>query len=159
LGNTQRGFLAEFIVANALGIAKDGIANEWAPYDLEVDGIRVEVKSAAYVQSWTQKGYSKISFGIAPRRAWDPETNQLASVSKRHSDVYVFCVLKNKDQAIINPLNLDQWEFYVLVTRVLDENVTDQKTITLGSLQKLGPKMVDYGMIKDAVVGLVGDER
>ena len=65
VSNTNRGILAEFIVANDLGIA-DGLENEWAPYDLLYKGIKIEVKSGAYIQSWEQQEFSKISFGIAP---------------------------------------------------------------------------------------------
>ena len=48
LTNTTRGVLAEYIVATALGIV-DTKRVEWDKHDLEVDGIGVEVKSAAYV--------------------------------------------------------------------------------------------------------------
>lgn len=51
ISNATRGILAEYIIAQALGVAK-GIRKEWAPYDLLTpEGIRVEVKSAAYIQS------------------------------------------------------------------------------------------------------------
>ena len=62
VSNTTRGVLAEYIVAKALGIeeeARDG----WAAYDFKTkSGIKVEVKSAAYVQSWAQRHLSAISF-------------------------------------------------------------------------------------------------
>ena len=151
LGNTARGCLAEFIVATALGIA-DSVRNEWAPYDLEsADGIKVEVKSSAYIQSWYQEKHSTITFGIHPAQAWDPETNLLNEESVRHADVYVFCLLAHKDQATINPLNLDQWRFYVLSRRVLDEKLGNQKTIRLNSLLKLKPRETEYDGIRAAV--------
>ena len=54
VGNTARGVLAEYIVARALKIPTgEEIRDGWAPFDLETpDGIKIEVKSAAYVQSW-----------------------------------------------------------------------------------------------------------
>jgi hypothetical protein len=55
LGNTERGRLAEYIVAMALDVA-DGVRSGWEAYDLETSsGIRVEVKASAYVQTWGQK--------------------------------------------------------------------------------------------------------
>jgi len=52
LSNALRGVLTEFIVAMALGISIDKPREEWAAYDLVTnDGIKVEVKSAVYVQS------------------------------------------------------------------------------------------------------------
>ena len=50
--NALRGALAEYIVACDLGIA-DGTRPGWNAYDLITpEGIKVEVKSAAYLQSW-----------------------------------------------------------------------------------------------------------
>ena len=64
--NATRGLLAEFIVAKALG-SRQEVRAEWDSYDvLSQDGIKVEVKSAAYIQSWHQRALSRISFGIQP---------------------------------------------------------------------------------------------
>ncbi|SRR6266496_3134396 len=55
LGNTERGRLAEYIVATAVGVA-GGVRSGWEPYDVEtLLGTRVEVKASAYVQTWGQK--------------------------------------------------------------------------------------------------------
>ena len=68
------------------------------------DGIKIEVKSAAYVQSWKQKRLSRLVFGIAPTLAWDPLTDEFDKEKRSNSDVYVFCVLAHKDQETIDPL-------------------------------------------------------
>lgn len=151
LGNTARGCLAEYIVATALGIA-DKIRDEWAPYDLKsAEGIKVEVKSAAYIQSWTQEDLSVITFGIHKAHAWDPSTNKLSEELKRQSDVYVFCLLAHKDKDTVDPLNLDQWRFFVLPRKVLDEKLGNQKTLGLNSLLSLEPIETAYDGIKVAV--------
>jgi hypothetical protein len=52
VSNATRGILAEYIVARALGLAKNGVRDEWAAYDLcTPEGIKIEVKSAAYLQN------------------------------------------------------------------------------------------------------------
>jgi len=52
----QRGVLVEFIVASAIGVDLNSVREEWGAYDLTIqDGIRVEVKSAAFIQSWEQR--------------------------------------------------------------------------------------------------------
>ncbi len=52
--NTTRGVLAEFLVAKAVG-ATQPVREAWDNYDvLAPDGTRIEVKSSAYLQSWTQ---------------------------------------------------------------------------------------------------------
>ena len=64
VGNTERGRLAKFIVAMTLGIT-EGTSVSWDKYDLlSKEGIRVEVKSLAYLQSWGQQNLYKIIFGI-----------------------------------------------------------------------------------------------
>lgn len=65
LSNATRGRFAEFIVASATNIDTTQVRDEWAAYDLvTAEAIKIEVKSAAYIQSWFQKSLSKISFII-----------------------------------------------------------------------------------------------
>ena len=132
VGNTHRGLLAQFIVAKALGDRREAV-DTWEPYDVvAADGTKVEVKSAAYVQSWSQRKYSRISFGIARSRAWNPRTGDWeGSDAIRHADVYVFSLLTEKDKTKVDPLDLQQWEFYVLSTAVLDSELSKAKTISL----------------------------
>jgi hypothetical protein len=95
------------------------------------------VKSAAYIQSWFQKKNSTITFRVPKTRAWDPLTNQQSADVRRQADVYVFALLAHTIKETINPLDLDQWEFYVLPTRKLDERKRSQHSITLNSLNRL----------------------
>lgn len=155
VSNATRGRLAEYIVACALGLAEDGVRDEWAAYDLEThSGIKIEVKSAAYIQSWNQKKLSSIVFSTPKTRAWDPETNNQSKESKRQADVYVFALLAHKDKATIDPLNLDQWDFYVLPTPVLDARKRSQHSITLKSLVKLCSKAIKYDRLNDVIKDL-----
>src|SRR5579872_3776587 len=65
LSNATRGRLAEFIVATATNMDITEVRDEWSPYDLITpEGVKLEIKSAAYLQSWFQKKFSIISFGI-----------------------------------------------------------------------------------------------
>ena len=119
-------------VASALGLTKEP-REEWGAFDLEVpDCGTVEVKSAAYIQSWEQKEYSRISFDIAERKsAWNPKTGKWKELDppERIADVYVFCLLKHKCQKTIDPLNVEQWEFYVVHRSQLDCNLVDLKLV------------------------------
>ena len=105
------------------------------------------MKSAAYVQSWKQTRYSTISFDISPKRILLPENNY-TNEKFRPADVYIFCLLHHKDQATINPMNLDQWTFYVVPTKVLEERFPDQKTLSLSSLTRLGIEKVEFNVLK-----------
>lgn len=143
LSNALRGVLAEFIIAKAICINTACVRTEWDACDLRTqDGRRIEVKSAAYLQSWDQKKLSTIQFDIAPKYGWDAQTNQTSTDLCRHADVYVFCLLAHQDKATVDPLNLDQWTFYVLPASILNERCGKQKKISLGALVKCGPKAI-----------------
>ncbi|MFE0424321.1 hypothetical protein [Streptomyces sp. NPDC058953] len=153
VGNTMRGVLAEYIVGTALG-SLDGTRLEWDTVDVRTpEGCRVEVKSAAYLQSWAQKTLSKISFSIAPATGWDASTGTMSSKILRRSDVYVFSLLHHQDKQTLDPLDLTQWTFYVLPTRVLDERCPTQKTISLPGLQRLEPVRTGFSGLAEAVAG------
>ena len=121
-------------------------------YDLlSPDGIRVEVKSSAYIQSWESEHPARISFRIAPAKSLDSSGNYSAdSQYCRHSDVYVFCVwtAMSREQ---NILDLSLWDFYVIATKILDQKVPNQKTITFQSLLSLQPRKVDYFGLYEAI--------
>ncbi len=152
LSNATRGRFAEFIVGTVVGLSPENLRDEWDAYDLVTDaGIKIEVKSAAYIQSWSQKKYSNISFSIKPARAWDEETNLQRGEPKRHADLYVFCHLKHKDQNTIDPLKMEQWDFYVLPTYILDNYKINQSSITLNSLRKM-TNPIKYSELKEGIV-------
>ena len=150
LSNTNRGVLAEYIVAKALGI-RDTKRVEWDQYDLEIDGVKVEVKSAAYVQTWKQPQLSKIAFGIRPAKGWDARTNTYAASLGRSADVYVFCLLNGTDRQHVDPLDVEQWTFYVLPTSVLNRKVPVQSMIRLRPLIALDPHQCTYDELKAAI--------
>ena len=112
-------------------------------YDLNYKGLRIEIKSWAYIQSWEQRKFSNIIFWIKPTQAekWGDK--------KRQSDLYIFCLLKHKQAWSIDPLKLEQRTFYTLPTSILDEKVEGQKTITLQSLLKLMPKENSFVDLKE----------
>jgi hypothetical protein len=150
LNNTDRGALAEFIVATSIGL-EDRITDSWHEFDLATDDgkIKIEVKSASYIQAWRQTNLSTIRFSIRKTRRLFPETNTYSDL-KRHSDLYVFCLLKHKDRETINPLKLEQWEFYVVKTAVLDEKYKNQISVSLSDLQKL-TNPVPYHNLKSEI--------
>ena len=153
VSNATRGVLAEYIVAQALGIENKRVRDEWAAYDLETeDGIKIEVKSAAFIQSWYQKRLSTITFRTPKTRSWDADTNILSKESKRQSDLYVFALLSHKTKSTINPLDVSQWEFFVVPTVILDSRKRSQHSITLPSLKRICGEPVRYSELKNAII-------
>lgn len=144
IGNAERGALAEFIVACALGI-QDSERISWDKYDLLTkEGISVEVKTSGYLQTWEQNKLSKLVFGISPTYGWDSKTNKYDETKKRQSDIYVFCVHKHTDQSTLNPLLISQWDFYLMSTKMMNEKFKNQKTVTLSALIKAGVESCQY---------------
>lgn len=151
LANTTRGRFAEFVVATATNIDTSILREEWALYDLETpDGIKLEVKSAAYIQTWFQRALSKISFGTRATLCWDSLSNTYTSEKKHHADVYVFCLLHPHNKSTVDPLNMNHWEFYVMATKELNDYTRSQHSITLNSLQRL-TTAVSYEGLYEAI--------
>lgn len=164
LDNAGRGVLAEFLVAHALERTNEP-RREWGAFDVRTEsGIKVEVKSAAYAQSWPQESPSKITFDIGPRKqVWDPETNEWESLPQpeRTADVYVFCLLGQPNDPDPDPLDLDQWNFLVLDRATLDRERRLQQEIALNPLESLvrrttGRSTTPYGKFAEVIHMLGG---
>lgn len=156
LNNTLRGVMAEFLVKKSFSFFTPlkKMRTDWTPYDLiSPSGRRIEVKSAAYLQSWTEDYYSHIIFDISPKKSWNPQTGY-SPEKIRHSDLYVFCLYtaKSREQSI---MNLDLWEFYVLPTSILDQCKPNQKSIGLNSLLALKPEKVNFQNLGNVIENLV----
>jgi hypothetical protein len=152
LSNTIRGGFAEFIVATATNIDLTVLRDEWSAFDLKTpEGIKLEIKSSAYIQSWFQMALSKISFSTKPAFYWDPFTAKFGVIKQRHADVYVFCLLHHDSKLTIDPLNLNQWAFYILATEELNNYKRSQHSITLKSLQGL-TSAIPYDKLKSAII-------
>src|ERR1700751_234109 len=91
--NIVRGVLAEFLVAYAVGDPSP-LRAAWDDWDVTTPtGIKVEVKSSAYLQSWRQRRLSSIVFSGLTGRAWSDEApGRMAAERTLRADVYVFAV-------------------------------------------------------------------
>ena len=110
--NNTRGLFAEFLVSQAVKSQQPRV--EWASHDVETqDGLRIEVKTSAYLQAWEQRSLSPIRFGGLRARTWSPGAGYRETKSY-NADVYVFAVQTARDHAAYDPLDTSQWDFYVL---------------------------------------------
>ena len=151
LGNTERGNLAEFLIAKALGIDTH-VRNDWEDFDLvTTDGFKIEVKSSAYVQSWPQKRFYSPRFSIKKTLpTWDYKS----TTKERRADLYVFCLLAHQDKQTINPMDLTQWEFCVLRTDVIEQEFGEAKSISLNNLRKKS-KRYRFDELNREIQGLI----
>lgn len=111
--NATRGMLAQFLVARAVDDTRP-MDDGWGNFDvLSSAGIRIEVKSSAYLPSWPQRRPSKITFSGLTGLSWDAATSDYSAVREVRADVYVFAVQTCMDHTAYDPLHLASWDFYV----------------------------------------------
>ena len=125
LENRTRGAFAEWLVHRALNINSE-FREEWAPVDAVYKGINIEIKSAAYEQSWPQERPSSIVF----------------SMRQKVSDLYVFCLMRGH-----TPEDLDHWDFWVAPTRALP----NQDSISLNPLKERFGDPVSFAELKPLI--------
>ena len=135
--NTTRGVLAEFLVATALG-AHDRPREDWENYDLEtsVNGrpITIEVKSSAERQSWEGEPRSFHKFDIGKTE----DSYGKRPGKRRWSDVFVFCILKNRDATNqAEALDTGNWVFLILPADTLDRERPTRRVFVKGRFMNL----------------------
>jgi hypothetical protein len=151
LSNRNRAVFAEFLVGRALDCLQRPRI-EWDAVDLRYKGSRIEVKSAAAVQSWAQRRPSRVTFGIAGTKAWDAATGATSPDAHRNADLYVFCHFTelSPEKAGESLLDTRAWEFYVLPTSELERNFPNAKSLSLSVLRRL-VRPVSFSSLRDQV--------
>ena len=103
----------------------------------------------------TAEEISTIQFNFEKATPLDDENGGYRGEPRRAAQVYVFALLKERDKSKVNPLNLDQWEFFVVPTVTLNVRKRSQQTITLHSLEtekdELKVQQVSFSELEAAV--------
>lgn len=151
------GEIAEFLVSRALGVIESQNSEYWTLWDTSYRGKRIEVKATAYYHLWNTDG--KVSkqrtFGITKANgSYDPD-NSGNSDFCRQNDIYVFCLNTGDSKETSNPLDLNNWEFYIVPTAVINEHCHDNKTISLGRVKSLGFSAKRYDEIKSEIDNII----
>jgi len=150
--NNTRGYLAEFLVAKAVGAP--GLRIEWDAYDvLSPEGIRIEVKTAGYMQSWRQQAPSRINFIVKKAHTWSPEAGESLDKSL-NADVYVFALQSAGDHDSYDMLDLSQWSFFVASRAVLEASGVE--TFSLRKLESLGVAQVGFAELATTIRSVAG---
>ena len=144
IDNVYRGDYVETLILFALGEGWEAVGG-WGSWDLEkgVDGVRLEVKQAAALQTWGER-YRKEgsrerppSFDIAPRIGYHTDSAEDADLPAgervRFADIYVFAWHPEENPDNADHRRAEQWQFFVAP----EHRLPDQKTISLNPLQKL----------------------
>ena len=150
--------ISEFIVAKALGIDVPYNKEMWTLYDVSYRDARIEVKETSYYHPWNKDGNvsNQRSFGITKANSSYEHPDQ-PNRFERQNDIYIFCVVNGETRETSNPLVLDNWDFYIVPTYVINEKCKNNKTISLNRIINLGYNPIRFDMLKQEV-DLVIDE-
>jgi len=152
--NNARGFLAEYLVARAVG-AQAPMRVEWAPHDVEApDGTLIEVKASGYSQSWRGSD-SKPSYGFKSVRSaqvWDDGLGAYRTVEPADRvHVWVFGLHLARRSDPYDSLDLDRWSFRVVPHAWL--LATGQTSAGLSFFDRHGVAAVGWRDLRAAVAG------
>lgn len=146
--NTVRPMVAEFLVAKALG-AGHRPRVEWDSHDVETsDGLRIEVKSSAYLQAWRQSSLSRIVLSGLTARTWNPATDY-SDARSYNADGYVFALHTATEHSAYDALDTRQREFWVLPVDVVAE--TGKRSLGLDTVRSMGGPAVPYRDLAERV--------
>lgn len=146
--------MAEYIVAKALGLEEAYNIGEWTLFDILYRDKRIEVKETSYYHSWQSDEEPKSvrrSFGIT--KAHSEQQNPKSSF-ERQNDIYVFCLNTGNTKADSDPLKLENWEFYIIPTSVINEECGDAKSVSLSRIRKMTDK-VGYTDIRKTIDSII----
>ena len=131
--NVLRGHVAEAIIALALEPEWNWCSADYAGWDFDrPDGIRLEVKQSAAMQSWSTGKPSKAIFDVAARTGyWEGGTEWIAKAG-RPAHLYVFAHHSIYGDAADHRDPM-QWEFYVVPSNALP----DVKKLGLATISTL----------------------
>ena len=151
--NNARGYLAEYLVARAVG-SDAGARVEWAGWDVKApDGTRIEVKASGYLQNWTQKRPSRPGFGVEvtyPEQAWDEELGEDVPMPDGRVHVWVFALHDCAQPDAYDTLDLSTWRFWVAPHTAIRE--LNQKTAALSTIERIG-QATDFAGLAGAIAG------
>ena len=151
--NKNREDFGLFLVAHALELTKMPRIN-WGNIDLRYQRKKISVKTSGYIQSWKQKKSKRILFDISKKKGIDAKKEDSLTFRNREADLYVFNFHNEKVVKEANVLDLNQWDFYIVLTSVLDEHYPDKNKIGLRSLNKIATK-VKYDRVKEIIDDLI----
>jgi hypothetical protein len=156
--NTDRGVLAQYIVAWAAGV--DTVAYvSWRGHDLDLpSGKRVEVKATARAQSWrhgkklTKEGKLErrpARFSIKRSTDTDDDTKPKKGEAKtRHSDIYALCYYAHDNDLTMDATDLSHWKFWILSQKRLEEILHGRDSVLVSELESV-EHPIDVFEIKD----------
>ena len=155
---TTKGMIAEYLVRCAIGL-DSAPALDWDHIDIRTESGSIEVKSASALSSGPTPQPAKPKFGIAIKNSWDAAANNWAphDPTRRHADIYVFCLHNELDPQQAHPLDTAQWQFWVVTSAMINKECGhNAKTVSVGPLKKM-TQAVSFQSLKNSVMSALKD--
>ena len=130
------GLLVKHLASSGKAIIEP--SGDWC--DLRYRNVTIEVKASGLSQTWNLEQQSTPRFDIRPRKmAWDADSDQWRTFDppRRPTDIYVFCLHEAIPATIKDVQDPLWWTFWVIPTRLLDEELGGQKNVGVGTLNRL----------------------
>jgi hypothetical protein len=148
LSKRNQAAFAEFLVAHSLEMSKIA-RTEWSEVSIRYKRLKISVSSSGYHQNW-RKSAARISFDIAPRKGLGAQDVRDYTFTHRLADLYVFCFFCEEDLKKANVIDVSQWEFYIIPTKILNEQYENRRTIGIKTLRKLADAL-SFEQLKEKV--------
>ena len=152
-------YVAEFLIEKALGLEESQNTESWTLYDINYRNKRIEIKETSYYHPWNENG--KISnqrvFGITMANS-NYEDQENENKFERQNDIYVFCLNTGKTKEEANPMDINNWEFYIVPTSTINELCGKNKTISLNKVKNIA-EQVNYFEIKNYIDYLIDENK
>lgn len=128
INNAHRGDLVEMMVLAALGEEWKFVGLGWHPWDLQKgqgkDRVRLQVKQAAALQLWGETKDMAVHFGWrsqAPQYFKRDNPHEAIEDSGYFCEIIVAGLHLEKDKAVVDQVDPNQWQFCVVPTKELPE--------------------------------------
>ncbi len=156
--NNARGYLAEYLVARAVG-STEPRRIEWGAQDvISPDGTRIEVKATGYLQSWSQTKPSTPTFSLTGAKStWDETTATWTAGSDGRVHVWVFALHTCRDHELYNPLAVEQWTFWTVPDAAIA--TLGQKRAGLSTIERLAGGAASYSDLPALVTAAAEQHR
>jgi len=150
--NVTRGMVGQYIVAWILGI--DSTPDDaWGSYDLlSHTNKKIEVKTTSFLQAWVQKNKPKPKFRIRKTHFYSRESGY-SKEKDFQANIYVLCYFFEKDKQKADVMNLNQWKFWVLPKKKIEELFSTKELLSVDvlesdftavSIETLGSEILKY---------------
>ena len=152
---SNRTTLGLFIIAHALELTKMPRIN-WGIVDLRYKRKKVSIDISSRIHGWKQSKSNRILFDITIKKGIHAKNEHSLTFKNREADLYIFGLHKEKELKKADFLNLEQWDFYVVSTSILDEKFPTKNKIGIRLLNSIS-NPIHYNEIQNTVNGLLDD--